>query len=188
MPLLSKWLTRARLSRVREHIGKNVVDLGCGYGELLDFLPANVNRVVLVDRSPERRSRIERRIEGKGISAKFVLQDIEEDGWSHRMGYADTVVMAAVLEHLKDPLAVLRQAYQLLEPGGNLIMTTPSPLGGKLHWVGSLLRLTYPEAAAEHEAFYDQGGMQLLLSKSGFKIVHYRRFLLGLNQLIVARK
>ena len=187
MPLLSNWLTHARLSRVSPHLRGVVLDIGCGHGELLDFLPPQVERVILVDRSPARRQKIDLRRLAARVPAEFVLLDVDQSTVDLRFDKVDTLVMAAILEHLKHPVAVLRQLKKTLKPNGRLIVTTPSPLGGKLHWVGSHLRLTYPEAAEEHEQFYGPEALDSLFDRCGYEIEHRESFIMGLNQLVVAR-
>jgi len=187
MPLLSRFLTHARLSRVAKHLGGEVLDAGCGYGELLDYLPAQLQSVTLLDRSPERVPRLQTRLARGTVKAKFLLGDIAGQ-IALPDGSFDTVVMAALLEHLKTPGAALREARRLLKPGGSLVLTTPTPLGGRLHAWGSRLGLTYREAADEHEGFFDHEALKRLLHDEGFACELYQRFLLGMNQLAVARK
>jgi len=50
---------------------------------------------------------------------------------------ADVVVMLQVLEHLAQPLRFLHKAYEILKPGGRLILATPNMAFGYI-----LLRLT----------------------------------------------
>ncbi len=188
MPLLSGYLARARLSRIQKYLGKRVLDVGCGHGELLDFLSPEVESVVLLDRSPERHDRLQLRIAKARISAEFVLGDIEKSDTDLMTGSFDTVVMAALLEHLKSPVVVLTKIHKLLKRNGRLLITTPTPLGGRIHWVGSHLGLTHPEAAREHEQFYDFDSLEPMMTDAGFAIEQYERFLGGLNQLAVARK
>ncbi len=188
MPLLSKWLTRTRLSRIRDHLGKRVLDVGCGQGELLDFLPPGVERVVLLDRRPERQKKIAERLSDHEVEAKFLVGDVEQGELDFPPGSFDTIVMAALIEHLRTPSAALACVHKLLSTEGKLVLTTPSPLGGRLHWVASYLGLVYAEAAQEHERFYDFPSLARLLDQSGFLVEHFERFLFGLNQLVVARK
>ena len=188
MPLLSRFLTHARLSRVAKHLSGKVLDAGCGYGELLDYVPAHVHSVTLLDRSPERLPRLQTRLSSGTVEAKFLLGDIAAGKIVLPPASFDTVVMAALLEHLKIPAAALRETRRLLKPGGNLVLTTPTPLGGRLHAWGSHLGLTYREAAHEHEGFFDYEGLKSLLNEHGLTCQLYETFLLGMNQLVVARK
>jgi len=188
MPLLSRYLTHARLSRVAKHLSGKVLDAGCGYGELLDYLPAHVHSVTLLDRSPERLPRLQARLSRETVEAKFLLGDIDSGETALPPASFDTVVMAALLEHLKRPGAALHEIRRLLKPGGCLVLTTPTPLGGKLHACGSRLGLAYREAADEHEGFFDFEGLNGLLNEERFNCELYERFLMGMNQLLVARK
>jgi ubiquinone/menaquinone biosynthesis C-methylase UbiE len=188
MPLLSRFLTHARLSRVAKHLNGKVLDAGCGYGELLDYLPAHIQSVTLLDRSPERLPRIQMRLSRRTVEGRFLQGDIAAGKIALPPASFDTVVMAALLEHLKIPGAALRETWRLLKPGGSLVLTTPTPLGGKFHAWGSHLGLTYREAADEHEGFFDYQGLKLLLNKEGFTCELYERFLFSMNQLVVARK
>ena len=187
MPLLSGYLTRARLSRVSQHLSGVVMDVGCGHGELLDFIPLQVERVVLVDRSPERRARVEQRQATAGIPVEFVQFDIDQTPWNRSFERVDTLVMAAILEHLKHPGETLRQFKEVVKPDGRLVVTTPTPAGGRLHWVASYLHLTYAEAANEHEHFYGRQKLLNLLWNCGYEVKRYERFLMGFNQLVVAK-
>jgi len=188
MPLLSRFLTHARLSRVSKHLSGKVLDAGCGYGELLDYLPAHVHSVTLLDRSPERLPRLQTRLSRGTVKAEFLLGDIAAGETALPSASFDTVVMAALLEHLKIPGAALRETRRLLKLGGSLVLTTPTPLGGRFHAWGSHLGLTYREAADEHEGFFDGEALEQLLNASGLEFELYELFLMGMNQLVVARK
>ena len=188
MPLLSKFLTQARLSRMKEYLGRKILDVGCGHGELLDYLPSSVERVVLVDKSFERQARVHERLSRQSFAGAFVIADIEQEKIPLPPASFDTVVMAALLEHLKFPAGALREIHRLLEPGGKLLLTTPTPLGGWVHKITSILGLTYREAAEEHEGFYGRQSLTFLLEQHGFEVRLFNPFLLGLNQFVIARK
>jgi 2-polyprenyl-3-methyl-5-hydroxy-6-metoxy-1,4-benzoquinol methylase len=188
MPLLSKYLTYARLSQVQKFLGKRVLDVGSGCGELLDFLPPHVESVVFLDRNAERLPKLKARLSKSTIQGEFLQGDIGEQVIQLAPESFDTIVMAALLEHLRSPDWAVKQAQRLLKPGGQLVITTPTPLGGKLHWLGSLFGLTYREAAQEHERFFGYLSLKALLRRNGFKLERYERFLVNLNQLVVARK
>jgi 2-polyprenyl-3-methyl-5-hydroxy-6-metoxy-1,4-benzoquinol methylase len=188
MPLLSNSLARARLSRVQKYLGKRILDVGCGHAEILNYLPAGVELIVLLDRNPQRQGKIKARVAQTKIQVKLLIEDIEQSQFDLSLTSFDTVVMAALLEHLKDPKVALKNIHSVMTTEGKLIVTTPSPLGGKLHRLGSHLGLVFAEAAHEHVRFYNGLALRSLMLESGFLVEHYERFLLGLNQLVVARK
>ena len=43
----------AKLCSKYNFVGKNILDLGCGYGDLLDYLPENINSYLGIDIVPE---------------------------------------------------------------------------------------------------------------------------------------
>jgi 2-polyprenyl-3-methyl-5-hydroxy-6-metoxy-1,4-benzoquinol methylase len=188
MPLLTPRLTQARLSRVKPFVGKKILDVGCGHGELLDFLPPTTESVVFLDRNKERLPKIRQRLAKSAIQGEFLLGEVDKQVIHLPQESFDTVVMAALIEHLKSPEWALKQVHQLLKPGGRLIITTPTPLGGRLHRIGSFFFLTHREAADEHERFLPLRSLKTLMDRNGFVIERYERFLFGLNQLLVARK
>ena len=188
MPLLSNSLARARLSRVQKYLGNRILDVGCGHAEILNYLPAGVELIVLLDRNPERQEKIKARVAQTKSQVKFLIRDIEQSEFDLNLTPFDTVVMAALLEHLKCPEVALKNIHKVMTAEGRLIVTTPSPLGGKLHGLGSYLGLVFAEAAHEHVRFYNRLALSSLMLECGFLVEHYERFLLNLNHLVVARK
>ena len=188
MHLLSKFLTQARLAQVKKQLGREILDIGCGYGELLEQLGSDVESVVLVDRSLERQTKVKKKLSEHFVDGRFVVADIEQGEIALPSASFDTVVMAALLEHLKLPGNALHEIRRLLGPGGKLLLTTPTPLGDWIHKITSYLGLTYREAAEEHKKFYGKTNLRSLLECHGFEVQLYKPFLFGLNQFVVARK
>ena len=54
-----------------------------------------------------------------------------------RPGSFDVITMWHSLEHVHEPLAVLRDAYELLVPGGKLIVAVPNAASWPAKWFGS---------------------------------------------------
>jgi ubiquinone/menaquinone biosynthesis C-methylase UbiE len=104
-------------------------------------------------------------------------------------GEFDHVVMLAVLEHLVEPEAVLREVHRILAPGGSLILTWPSamvdPILGVLHGV----RLVSDEMeSGEHQKRIPVEVLEQMLRRIGFQKFLHRRFEFGLNNLMVAMR
>lgn len=67
----------------------------------------------------------------------FVRQDIQRHGLSFKDESFDVVVASAVLEHLLDPISVVKDVSRVLKRGGYLIVHLPSPD----NLIGRLMRL-----------------------------------------------
>jgi SAM-dependent methyltransferase len=180
--LLSGWLIDARTRAVASSVtGASVLDAGCNIADLARAVPPNVDYVGL-EVVPEivdlaRRLHPDRR---------FEICDLEGD-WPETIleRRFDHVALLAVVEHLRDPVAVLDQARALLAPAGTVIVTTPHPSARKLHAFGARLGLFSRDADDEHEAFFNRAGLAGLARGAGLKLVDYRRFQLGMNQLAI---
>lgn len=117
--LVGRDAARARYAdeHLRAHAGQRVLDLGCGTGDILQFLPPV--EYIGYDLSPRYIERARRRY---GARAQFHCRAVDEalqvgDG-SH-----DLVIAHGVLHHLDDALALalFRIAHRALAPGGRLV-------------------------------------------------------------------
>jgi 2-polyprenyl-3-methyl-5-hydroxy-6-metoxy-1,4-benzoquinol methylase len=160
--------------------------LGCGAAEFSDWIPAHVEYVGC-ERDPECSSAA--RLLRPRI--KLIQCDIEDPNWDFPMLSGqpfDTVVALAVVEHLSDPFEILVRVRRLLGDSGVLVLTTPVRSARWILRISSLLGLTSREASGEHRELLAKADLLDLLSRSGFKVRHYQRFLLGFNQLLVCVK
>lgn len=101
----------------------------------------------------------------------------------------DQIAILAVLEHIANPLEVLRECHRVLAPGGRIIITTPSKLGIKVHDVLRVLRLVQDVEEGEHVDFsMSKAAMISWAEAAGFGVEVARSFEMGLNLLLVGRK
>lgn len=99
--------------------GASVLDLPCGDGALTALFAKHFHRVVGVDASATHLAKAKQRLP----AAEFHESLIEELVLSERFG---TVAMLNILEHVIDPVAVLRKAASFLERDGVLIVQVPN--------------------------------------------------------------
>jgi ubiquinone/menaquinone biosynthesis C-methylase UbiE len=133
----------ARLAgAVTDHVpvGGNVLDLGCGTGELAISLATSGMRATGCDISPEML-----RIAAKTDGSSQVVDWVElEANWRvlpFRAGAFDAVVASSVLEYVDEPVAVLRECHRVLRPGGIVLCTVPDPRHPMrwLEWLADLV-------------------------------------------------
>jgi SAM-dependent methyltransferase len=103
----------------------------------------------------------------------------------------DAVLLISVLEHLREPLAALETASQLLKPDGVLLINVPT-WRGKTFLEFSAFRLGLSPAVEmdDHKMYYAKRDLWPLLVRAGFKPsrlkLRYHKF--GLNLFAVAVK
>lgn len=80
------------------------------------------------------------------------------------------------------------QKFDTVVSGARLIITTPHPSVDWVHDIGATLGLFSKHANEEHEDLLDYSKLKATGIQAGLKLVSYRRFLLGANQLAVFKK
>jgi 2-polyprenyl-3-methyl-5-hydroxy-6-metoxy-1,4-benzoquinol methylase len=112
--------------RARLPAGATIIDLGCGEGYLTYALRQAGYSCIGVDLSADVIDRARRRF---GQADWFGT--VEEFG--HDGVCADLVIAVELIEHVADPVRLVRDASAMLKPGGSVLITTPnrdaSPLG-----------------------------------------------------------
>ena len=99
--------------------GKDVLDVGCGYGYFTGILLGRANRVVGIDISQKA---ITHCIQKFGSKAKFMHCGILQFKTSRKFDY---VLLVNVLDQIEDDILVLRKINSLLGKDGRLLISTP---------------------------------------------------------------
>lgn len=136
-----------------------VLDIGCGFGESLGY---HRNRGCDAY-GVEADGNILRVAARHGLQVKVGLFDA--DLWPP--SNFDVVTLDQVLEHVNDPLALLRGIHKVLKPGGQLIVATPNALGWGAYFFG---RRWIHWHAPYHQQFFTQASLQLAAKSVGFTI------------------
>ena len=107
-----------------------LLDVGCGDGTFLNRMRDLGWTVQGID--PDLRAVEQAR-------SRFALDVVAAPFEEHRFpgDSFDAVVASHVIEHVHDPLSMLRECRRILKPGGKLVVLTPNYLGLQHRWLGT---------------------------------------------------
>jgi len=153
----------ARILREEARAGMKLLDIGSGQGDMLMRLQKVLPDAILAGfELSESGVNISRK---KVPGATFLVADLytPEPEMERFQSWATHAVCCEVLEHVKDPLAFLRSAYEYLAPGALLIVTVPSgPMSAFDKYIG-------------HLRHFSQESLCSVVEQSGFETVQFLR-------------
>ena len=139
--------------------GGRLLEIGCGAGDLLAAAVELGYDVTGVEYSEHACSRARERL---GNSGRIVCGNIDR---LTEKNHFDVCVIADVIEHVRDPREFLLQVYELLRPGGIVIVATPSLDS----WSARLMRTKWMEFKTEHLHYFTQETLHSLLFQTGLE-------------------
>jgi len=165
-------LGKALLERLR---GKDVLDFGCGVGAEAVEIAGVARSVFGLDILPASIEKARERASAAGVADRCTF------GTTPPARKMDAIISLDSFEHFGDPGDILRQMYDLLRPGGQVVVSFGPPwfhpFGGHFFSVFPWAHLVFSEAA-------------LIEWRSAFKTdgaTRFREVEGGLNQMTVRR-
>ncbi len=172
-----------RYKTISRHIFNNctLLDVGCGYnGYLLKYFSKKIHAGVGIDLNVQ-----EKQTNNK---IKLVKRNVDLEGFP-KLQQFNVITCLAVLEHVNDPLKLLKGIQYLLEQKGVLLLTVPSwkakPI---LEFLAFKLRLIEYDSIADHKRYFNKEEIIRLCKEAGFNNIEHKYFQLGLNNFIKAVK
>ena len=107
--------------------GKTALELGCGKGLWTKVLSERYDKVDIVDGSDELLEKVRAENESRRADIAIhhaLVEDFVADSHSHW----DHIYLTFLLEHLDNPVAVLKGIHRLLDDGGQLFIAVPNAL------------------------------------------------------------
>ncbi len=145
-----------------------ILDVGCGEGIVgRRLLERGAGEVVGVEISPDVCERAEKNLTG------VICGDIEEMDLRFSEGYFDCIILADILEHLKDPLSTLKKLRKSLSDSGVVVASIPNIRfyniinmlveGYRMYEDSGILDRT-------HLRFFTKKEMEVLFADAGFEL------------------
>ncbi|MBV8809181.1 MAG: methyltransferase domain-containing protein, partial [Acidobacteriaceae bacterium] len=174
------------IQRYRGRHGGHLVEIGCGNGDFLRAAADVDYDVTGVEYSAHACERTRARLAGRGTVIQGEIGDILQQEAAF-----DVCVLNDVLEHVREPRALLSDVHTLLKPGGILFIATPNLDS----WSAKMMKNRWMEFKPEHLHYFDQNTLHSLLFQTGYRQVvglpgiktlsldyvaaHFRRFPAG---------
>jgi SAM-dependent methyltransferase len=153
---------------------ESVLDVGCGIGNFLEYARDRGIRAIGTDVEADAVSTA--RANGLDAHVTGELDAAVPDG------SVDAITLWDVIEHLPEPLAVVRDVVRKLRPGGALLFETPDaafPVRTAVRALhaatGGRANLTGPLYYWEHKVYFTAAGLTALLDRAGADTVSVRR-------------
>lgn len=131
-------LSRARMNAAKMYLGNDragrLLDVGCGNGVFLNHMQSlgwNVQGVEVDSKSAQ--------IVKETFDIPVYVGSLEQAQYAHN--YFDAITLSHVIEHVYDPIGLLKGCHRVLKPGGHLVAVTPNVCSTgharfKRHWRG----------------------------------------------------
>jgi 2-polyprenyl-3-methyl-5-hydroxy-6-metoxy-1,4-benzoquinol methylase len=181
MKPLDRYLQNARIKRARPFVrnGDVVLDVGCADGTMFERWQRLIKHGIGIDPI----------LTSKQETGLYTLYPgMFPDGLPKGLK-CDLITMLAVLEHMPTEAQTKLQdaCYELLNEGGRVVITVPSPQVDHVLHVLEKARLIDGMSMHEHYGFEAADTLKLF-TLPRFRLVEQRKFQLGLNNLFVFEK
>ena len=151
-------LERLRLLGTGELRGRVLMDVGCGVGAFLDLVKGMCGATLGIEPT----AALRKHVADNGHHAFPYCNETPAE-WRGRV---DVAVAFSLIEHVDDPLQLLRDIRHLLRPGGRLLVSTPN----RRDWLLEALPDDYPAFfyRAVHRWYFDADSLAALLQRAGY--------------------
>jgi len=110
---------------IRPFVGKRVLEIGAGIGNLTRMLLPRRQRYVAADIDTEHLARLHTRFSQRPNLEVRHCDLADARDFEEFTGALDTIICLNVLEHVEDDMQGLRNMYAALKPGGHAIVLVP---------------------------------------------------------------
>ncbi|MFN7939208.1 MAG: glycosyltransferase [Bryobacteraceae bacterium] len=163
-PRFNRWM----VDTIQPYIGKHVLEIGAGIGNLTQALISRRRTYVATDLDSTHLERLRVRLSGRPNLETALLDAARPADYQRYLGKMDTVVCLNVLEHIEDHMTALRSIHSALMPGGRAVILVPE--GQSVY--GAL------DEALGHFLRYSEDQLRQRMTEAGFQVetvLHFNR-------------
>jgi SAM-dependent methyltransferase len=140
---------------------RGLLDIGCGNGFMLQVaLDRGWSEVRGVEPSTDAIAQADPSV------GNLIVGDLMRPGLFPESSF-DAVTLFQVLDHMPDPVALLRECHSVLRPGGAILAFNHNVTA----WSARLLRERSPIIDVEHTYLYAPATMRRLFERAGFEVI-----------------
>jgi SAM-dependent methyltransferase len=161
-PRFNRWMA----DTIRPYMGRHVLEIGAGIGNLTRLLATGRKRYLASDLDGEHLERLRARLSHRPNLETMTLDAAATVDFAPLAGSVDTVVCLNVVEHIEDDRAALRNIWSALVPGGRAIILVPE--GQSVY--GSL------DKELGHWRRYSEDELRARMAEAGFEVETILRF------------
>ncbi len=157
------------LSELKKHGIKSfknfkALDIGCFTGDFLSILQNKGAKVYGLELQAEAVEIAQKKLKTKNIFKS-------PTDFKGSKGTFDLITLQGLIEHVEDPLELIKFCSSQIKKGGFIMIQTPN--AGSL-FARILKRYWPPYTPVEHIHFFDRKGLNLLLENEGFEVTYYK--------------
>jgi 2-polyprenyl-3-methyl-5-hydroxy-6-metoxy-1,4-benzoquinol methylase len=152
------------------HRGR-VLDVGCGAGEALDELRRLGWEVEGVDPDPEA---VANAVRNRGLKVR--VGTLKDQGYPP--DHFDAVVLSHTIEHVHDPVSLLKECRHVLRPGSLLVVATPNTESMGSGYFGPDWRVLEPP---RHLTLFSRKTLSQAARAAGLSLLELRTTVRGAN-------
>lgn len=149
----------------------SLLELGLGHGITADAFGRHFKRHVVIDASPAVIENFRQRFPGsKAEVVESYFESFETDE------HFDVIVFGYILEHVEDPVLILKHFRRFLTPGGRMFVTVPNAevlnrrLGHLAGMLPDMQQLSGHDLLLGHKRYYTVETLRKDVEESGYEI------------------
>ena len=154
-PAYHRWI----VEKMSPWLGETILEVGCGVGHLTNLL-LQQKKVIASDINEDYLRIVGNRFQGHPNLKEILLWDIRYLSPNEFHGPIDSIVCSNVLEHIEEDEKTLGYFYQILPPGGRIILLVPA-----LKWLYNTI-----DQGLGHFRRYSRRELHQKLEAQGFRV------------------